>query len=76
MERSIIMARTITREELKAKMDRGDNFVLVEALPEESYRRSHLPGARLMPMEQVKDLAGHIIPDKGAEVVVYCMNRT
>ena len=36
---------TITREELKAKMDRGDDFVLLEVLGEASYRRAHLPGA-------------------------------
>lgn len=36
---------TITREELKEKMDRGDEFVLVEMMPETAYRRQHLPGA-------------------------------
>ena len=37
------LVKTITREELKAKMDRGDDFVLLEALGEASYRRGHLP---------------------------------
>ena len=53
------MVATISREELKDKMDRGDDFVLVETLDEEYYRHSHLPGAVNLP------------PD---EVVVYCMN--
>ena len=36
------LVKTLTREELKAKMDRGDDFVLLEALGEASYRRGHL----------------------------------
>ena len=36
--------KTIDREALKEKMDRGDNFLL-EALGEASFNREHLPGA-------------------------------
>ena len=66
------MVATITREELKAKMDRGDNFVLLEILPEKYYRRLHLPGAVNLPPGKVSELAPELLPDKGAEVVVYC----
>ena len=65
--------RDITREELKEKIDRGDEFVLVEALSPAHYRSSHLPGAVNLPYEFV-DEAESVLPDKGAEVVVYCMN--
>lgn len=62
---------TIAREELKEKMDRGDDFVLVETLPESSYRRSHLPGAvNLEDMDAVPEL----LPDKSAEIITYCSN--
>lgn len=70
------MPEFITREELKAKLDRGDDFALVEALPEAYYRRSHLPGAVLMPYDQVRQLAPELLPDPDREVVVYCMNDT
>ena len=36
---------TISREDLKAKLDREDDFVLVETLSEEQYQHAHLPGA-------------------------------
>jgi hypothetical protein len=36
---------TISREELKEKMGRGDDFVLVDTLAEMYYRHSRLPGA-------------------------------
>lgn len=63
--------KTITREELKAKIDRGDEFVLLEVLGEASYRREHLPGAvRYQGADMIPDL----LPDKSAEVVAYCSN--
>jgi len=67
------MAPIITREELKAKMDRGDEFVLIEALSPRHYASSHLPGAINLPYEFV-DEAERVLPDKSAEVIVYCMN--
>src|SRR5919112_6654735 len=67
------MAPIITREQLKAKMDRGDDFVLVEALSQKHYASSHLPGAINLPYEFV-DEAEMLLPDKKAQIVVYCMN--
>ncbi len=64
---------TITREQLEEKMDRGDGFVLVDTLGEEYYRQSHLPGAINLPLEEI-DRAEEVLPDKEAEIVVYCMN--
>jgi rhodanese-related sulfurtransferase len=68
------MVKTIAREELEAKMDRGDDFVLVEALSPAHYASSHLPGAINLPYEFV-DEAEKVLPVKDAEIVVYCMNR-
>ncbi len=67
------MTKNITREQLKARMDRGDEFVLVEALSRQHYESSHLPGAINLPYEFV-DEAEKVLPDKNAEVIVYCMN--
>jgi rhodanese-related sulfurtransferase len=64
---------SITREELRAKIERGDDFVLVDALGPDHYRSSHLPGAINLPYEFV-DEAESVLPDKGAELVIYCMN--
>lgn len=68
------MVTKITRNALKAKIERGDHFYLVEALPEKYYRDAHLPGALNMPHDQVAQLAPALLPDKGCEVVVYCAN--
>ncbi len=65
--------KTITREELKEKMERGDDLVLLEALSEDSYRRAHLPGAI-----RFKDtsLAPELLPDRSAQIVAYCSSFT
>ena len=65
--------RTIGREELEEKMDRGDNFVLVDALSVQHYESTRLPGAISLPLEFV-DEAEKVLPDRDAEIVVYCMN--
>lgn len=69
------MTATISRDELKAKMERGDDFLLVETLPEPYYRHTHLPGAINLPPDQVRELAPTLLPDKAAEIVVYCGNE-
>jgi rhodanese-related sulfurtransferase len=67
------VVQNITRERLKAKMDRGDDFVLVDALSQRHYRISHLPGSINLPYEFV-DEAERVLPNKDAEIVVYCMD--
>lgn len=66
----------ISREELKAKLDRGDPFVLVEALPPPNYHEGHLPRAINLPPIQVAELAPKRLPDRAAEIVVYCASPT
>ena len=70
------MVGTITREELKEKIDRKDSFVLVETLPEQAYHHAHLPGAINLPPDRVKELAPTLLPDRSADIVVYCGSPT
>ncbi len=64
---------TITREELKEKIELGADFVLVDTLGAEYYRDSRLPDAINLPLEEI-DRAEEVLPDKGAKIVVYCMS--
>ncbi len=70
------MPETISRHELKLKIDRQDEFLLVETLPETAYHHAHLPGAINLPPEKVVGFAPVLLPDKQAEIVVYCANPT
>ena len=70
------MLETISRDDLKGKIDRGEDFTLVETLPAVAYKHAHLPGAINLPPEQVSELAPQLLPDKSAEIVVYCSSPT
>ena len=70
------MPNTISRDELKAKIDRKDTFLLVETLADTAYHHAHLPGAINLPPDRVRELAAQLLPDKGAEIVVYCASPT
>lgn len=69
------MVMEITRDELKAKLDRGEDLAIVEALPERYYEDAHLPGALNIPHDRVDELAPALLPDKSQEIVVYCSNK-
>ena len=68
--------KTISRDELKLKIDRKDNLTLVETLAETAYHHAHLPGAINLPPDRVSDQASNLLPNKGAEIVVYCASPT
>ena len=66
------MIAQISRDDLKSRLDAGQDLTIVEALPEEYFRQAHLPGALLLPHDQVDELAAALLPDKAATIVVYC----
>lgn len=62
---------TIERKEIRWRLDRAEPVVLIETLPEEEYRKAHLPGAVCVPPDRVVDLVPELFPDRSAEIVVY-----
>ena len=60
--------RTISREELAAKLERGDHFRLVMALNEWAFRAKHIPGSEHF--NTPDELFSSLRPTE--EVVVYC----
>lgn len=65
--------KLIDRNTLQQRLGRA---TLVEALPEKYYRDAHLPGAKHLPHDEVRRLAAAVLPDKSAEIVVYCASST
>jgi rhodanese-related sulfurtransferase len=68
--------REISCDDLREKLERGDEFVLIDALSPMSFAHSHLPGAINLPPEWVDERGPHRIPDLDTEVVVYCASAT
>lgn len=68
--------KTISREELMQKMERSEDFALVEVLSPQSYEDFHLPGAINVPLgDGFEDRIQAALPDKRRTVVVYCMDE-
>lgn len=63
---------TISRDELRQKIERGDPFLLFEVLPEPYYRKHHLPGAIQMPPNDVAATVERFTDDLKADIVIYC----
>ena len=66
------MVKEIRLAALLKKLERDDDFALVEALPPWSYRKQHLPGAINVPFNRVERYAPERLPDKDQEIIVYC----
>ncbi len=62
----------IGREELKEKLDRGDDFKLVMALEEWAYRAKRIPGS--LHFNTIEE--GLEALDPNGDIVVYCSNVT
>jgi len=62
-----------------AELERGvasGNLTLVEALPEPHFARGHLPGAVVLPLDELANDAARVLPEKSAAIVVYCSGPT
>jgi rhodanese-related sulfurtransferase len=70
------MTRTISREDLQAKIARKEPLVILEALPENHYLKGHLPGALNLPHDHVRERAPALAPDRSAAIVTYCASAT
>ena len=62
--------RTISREELKAKLDQGDDFKLIQALNRWAFDAKHIPGS--LHFDTPEELLAAVNPED--EVIVYCSN--
>jgi rhodanese-related sulfurtransferase len=61
-----------TVDKIKARLDRGEKFALVDVREESEYARDHLPGAIHLGKGVIERDVEQRIPDASAEVVLYC----
>ena len=62
----------MTVYELKAKMDRKDNFVLLDVREPFEYEIAKIPGSQLIPLGQLAGRLGELEMFKNKEVVTHC----
>lgn len=62
----------ITAEEAKAIMDGETNYVILDTRTQEEYDEKHIPGAILIPYDEILEKAEGILTDKDQLILVYC----
>lgn len=62
----------ITAQEAKEVMDSRDDYVILDTRTQEEYDESHIPGAILIPHDQIKEKAESVLTDKDQLILVYC----
>ena len=65
----------ISRKELRLELERG-RVVLLDAQAPGWYEREHLPDALKMPDRDLEQRIAELVPDRSAEVFVYCWSET
>ena len=64
--------RETTVDEIKARLDRGEEFVLVDVREESEWQKDHLPGAIHMGKGVIERDVEQKVPDLKTELVLYC----
>ena|ERR1700675_916021 len=64
--------RETTVDEIKARLDRGEKFVLVDVREESEWQKDHLPGAIHLGKGVIERDVEQQVPDLKTELVLYC----
>jgi rhodanese-related sulfurtransferase len=68
----VIEYRKITPEEAKARIDSGDEVIILDVRTEEEFKSGHIPNAILIPNESIGKTRPELLPDLEAEILIYC----
>jgi rhodanese-related sulfurtransferase len=62
----------ISAADAKARMDSGDELIILDVRTKEEFDAGHIPGAILVPNETIIDTRPDLLPELHAEILVYC----
>lgn len=67
--------RTIDTDTLRDWQSGGQDFILVDTLPGDTFAKGHLPGAINIVSDDILDEAHRRLPDRQSTIVVYCASE-
>ena len=67
-----VQYRKISAADAKARIDSGDDIIILDVRTQEEFNEGHIPGAILIPNETIIDEQPELLPDLDAEILVYC----
>ena len=62
----------ITAQEAKALMDTETGYIILDTRTQEEYDEGHIPGAILIPYDEITQKAEGVLTDKNQLILVYC----
>ena len=62
----------ITAQEAKEIMDTQEGYIILDTRTQEEYDEGHIPGAIVIPHDEITDRAEEELPDKDQLIMVYC----
>ena len=62
----------ITAEEAKQIMDSEEGYIILDVREQDEYDAGHIPGAIVIPHEEIADKAEEVLTDKDQLILVYC----
>ena len=62
----------ITAEEAKKIMDSQEGYVILDTRTQEEFDEGHIPGAILIPHDEITEKAETVLTDKNQLLLVYC----
>ena len=66
------MYQQITPEDAKKIMDSGKEHIILDVREQDEFDEGHIPGAILIPYTEIENKAIEVLPDKDAQILVYC----
>ena len=66
------MYQQITPEEAKKIMASGEEHIILDTREQDEFDEGHIPNAILIPYTEIENKAEEMIPDKNAQILVYC----
>ena len=62
----------ITAQQAKEIMDTEKDYVILDTRTREEYDEGHIPGAMLIPHDEILEKAESVLTDKNQLILVYC----
>ena len=66
------MYQQITAEEAKKIMDSGEEHIILDTREQDEFDEGHIKGSILIPYTEIENKAEEMLPDKDAQILVYC----
>ena len=66
------MYEQITPIDAKKIMDSGEEHIILDTREQDEFDEGHIPGAILIPYTEIENKAEEMLPEKDAQILVYC----